>query len=132
MTLDGLYFRTKDNGAAVYRIDTENRHRRLDMIQIAVVTVRNGEIKPHGQQVPTEAERAEMLAWIEARRALLARREREDIDLLIEALHKGAQWAQAKASDEDIRAKSPALFMAMHDLRDTLVRRNGDLLKGDD
>ncbi|MEL6425756.1 MAG: hypothetical protein AAGK98_08950 [Pseudomonadota bacterium] len=132
MTLDGLYFRTKDNGAAVYRIDTENRHRRLDMVQIAVVTVRNGEIKPHGQQVPTDAERAEMEAWIAARRTLVAERERTEIDLLIEALHKGAQWAQSKASDGDIRETSPALFMAMHDLRATLVRRNGDLLKDED
>ena len=73
-----------------------------------------------------------MEAWIAARRTLVAERERTEIDLLIEALHKGAQWAQSKASDGDIRETSPALFMAMHDLRATLVRRNGDLLKDED
>lgn len=46
--LPPYYFRVRDNGAFVFRVDTENRQRRIEMDQIAVVNIRNGEIKPHG------------------------------------------------------------------------------------
>jgi len=40
--LPEYYFRTRENGAAVFRVDTENRQRRIEMDQIAIVNVRNG------------------------------------------------------------------------------------------
>ena len=46
--LPPYYFRVRDNGAFVFRVDTENRQRRIEMDQIAVVNIHNGEIKPHG------------------------------------------------------------------------------------
>ena len=36
------YFRVRENGAMVFRVDTENRMRRIEMTQIAVVNVKNG------------------------------------------------------------------------------------------
>ena len=48
--LPEYYFRVRENGAIVFRIDTENRMRRIEMDQIAVVNVKNGEIKPHGDR----------------------------------------------------------------------------------
>ena len=33
MTLPELYFRVRENGAVVFRVDTENRQRRIDMEQ---------------------------------------------------------------------------------------------------
>ena len=46
--LPDYYFRVRDNGATVFRVDIENRQRRIDLDQIAVVNIRNGEIKPQG------------------------------------------------------------------------------------
>jgi hypothetical protein len=48
--LPDYYFRIRDNGAVVFRVDTENRQRRIDMDEIATVNVRNGNIKPHGDR----------------------------------------------------------------------------------
>ncbi len=48
--LPNYYFRVRENGAAVFRVDTENRQRRIEMDQIAIINMRNGEIKPHGER----------------------------------------------------------------------------------
>ena len=48
--LPEYYFRIRDNGAAVFRVDSENRQRRIEMEQIASVNVRNGDMKPHGDR----------------------------------------------------------------------------------
>ncbi|MEH6740806.1 MAG: hypothetical protein V7695_20005, partial [Sulfitobacter sp.] len=52
--LPDYYFRVRENGAFVYRLDTENRQRRIEMDQIAVVNMRNGEIKPQGDRSLSE------------------------------------------------------------------------------
>ena len=46
--LPDYYFRIRENGAAVFRVDTENRQRRIEFEEIAAVNVKNGNIKPHG------------------------------------------------------------------------------------
>jgi hypothetical protein len=51
-----LYFRTRDNGATVFRVDTENRQRQLEMDQIAVANTNNSQIKPHGNEPATPEE----------------------------------------------------------------------------
>ena len=56
--LPDYYFRVRDNGAFVFRVDTENRHRRIEMDQIAVVNIRNGEIKAHGDRDLSAADMA--------------------------------------------------------------------------
>jgi hypothetical protein len=48
--LPDYYFRVRENGTLVFRVDTENRQRRIEMDQIAVVNIRNGEIKPQGDR----------------------------------------------------------------------------------
>ena len=62
--LPDYYFRVRDNGAFVYRVDTENRQRRIEMDQIAVVNIRNGEIKPHGGRTLSEQDLDEIKTWI--------------------------------------------------------------------
>jgi len=126
-----LHFRTRDNGAAVFRVETENRQRRLDLRQLAVINIRSGEIKPHGQQVPTETETAQMQAWIEARRATVLARERDDVERLIDQINFAAQWAQSRAEPADIDAVANRLLLAMHDLRSTLVKKQVDGLEKD-
>ena len=72
--LPEYYFRVRENGAFVFRVDTENRQRRIDMDQIAVVNIRKGEIKPHGNRALSEADLAAIRGWMEERQAILAHR----------------------------------------------------------
>ena len=62
--LPQFYFRIRDNGATVFRVDTENRQRRIEMAEIAAINVKNGNIKPHGEVVLTAAELAVIKNWL--------------------------------------------------------------------
>ncbi|WCE69554.1 hypothetical protein PL336_12175 [Sulfitobacter faviae] len=124
--LPDYYFRVRENGAAVFRLDAANRQRRIEMEQIAVVNIRNGEVKPHGQHRLTEADQAEIARWTKVRRVTLAAREIDDIRRAVEHLNLTTQWAQSRATDAELEAVTDELLLAMHDLRSTLVRKKAD------
>ncbi|MEM6637085.1 MAG: hypothetical protein AAF667_14480 [Pseudomonadota bacterium] len=126
VALPEFYFRVRENGAAVFRIDTENRQRRIDMDQIAVINIRNGEVKPHGSHQLTEAESAAIANWMTERRALLAQRDIDDILRTVDHLNLTTQWAQSKATSEQLEQITDALLLAMHDLRTVLVRKKSE------
>ncbi|UWR04250.1 hypothetical protein K3740_06055 [Ruegeria conchae] len=125
-TLPEYYFRVRENGAAVFKIDTENRQRRIEMDQIAVVNIRNGEVKPQGQRSLSDTDKAEITRWMEERKALLSRRDLDDIHRAVDHLNLTTQWAQSKATDEQLEDVTDRLLMAMHDLRSVLVRKKSD------
>ena len=130
--LPDYYFRVRENGAAVFRLGTENRQRRIEMDEIATVNVKNGNIKPHGEAELTAADRAAIGEWLAARQAQLAAREVVDILRTVVHLNLTTQWAQSRATDAQLEAVTDALLLAMHDLRSMLVRRKADRLgKGD-
>ncbi|MFW2541397.1 hypothetical protein ACN2XU_02055 [Primorskyibacter sp. 2E107] len=129
--LPEFYFRTRDNGAMVYRVDSENRQRRIDLDQIAVVNLNKGEIRPHGDHSLTEAETAAIEQWMDTRRATLAAREFDDIRRTVDQLHHAAQWAQSRATADALEAVTDDLLLAMHDLRLVLVRKKADRLLKD-
>jgi hypothetical protein len=124
--LPDYFFRIRENGAAVFRLGLDTRDQRIDMDQIAVVNTRSGEVKPHGARDLTEADRAAIADWLSARRAMLARREADEIARTVEALNLAAHWAQTRASDEDLEALTGPLLLAMHDLRTVLVRKKAE------
>lgn len=126
--LPDYYFRIRENGAAVFRVDTENRHRRIEMDQIALVNVRNGEIRPHGDRTLTENDMRTIRDWMAARQALLARRDIDDIHRAVDYLNLTTQWAQSKAADDQLDEVTDALLLAMHDLRSVLVRKKSERL----
>ena len=126
--LPDYYFRVRDNGASVFRVDTENRQRRIELDQIAVVNLNKGEVKPHGDSVLTEADEAAIQDWIERRRALLAMRDIDDIHRAVDYLNVTTQWVQSKATDEQLDAVTDDPLLAMHDLRTVLVRKKADRL----
>lgn len=128
---DGLFFRVRDNGAAVFRVDTENRQRRIEMDQIAVVNLNNGQIKPHGDEPPSDAETAEIEAWMAARRETLEARAIDDIFRAIDHLNLTAHWAQTKATDAQLERFTDQLLMTMHDLRSVLVRKKAERMTRD-
>lgn len=129
--LPDYYFRIRENGAAVFRVDGENRQRRMEMDQIAVVNTRNGEIKAHGDKALSDADKTAIKGWLADRQQLLARRESDDILRTVEHLNLTAQWAQSRASDAQLDEVTGALLLAMHDLRSVLVRKQSERMEKD-
>lgn len=126
--LPDYYFRVRDNGAVVFRIDTENRQRRIDMEEIATVNINNGKVKPHGDEALSDHEEALIASWVADRRAVLAARDVDDILRAVDHLNLTTQWAQSKASDDALDQVTDSLLMAMHDLRTVLVRKKAERL----
>lgn len=126
--LPDYYFRIRENGAAVFRVDTENRQRRIELQEIAVVNTRNGNVKPHGETALTEADRAAIAEWLAARQSELAAREVDDILRAIDHLNLTTHWAQSRATDAALDRVTDRLLLAMHDLRSVLVRRKAERL----
>jgi hypothetical protein len=129
--LPDYYFRIRENGAAVFKVDTENRQRRIELEEIATVNVKNGNIKPHGEVKLTPADLAVIEGWLANRRALLVARDVDDILRAVDHLNLTTQWVVSKASDDQLEEVTDALLLAMHDLRSVLVRKKSErLIKG--
>jgi hypothetical protein len=130
--LPDYYFRIRENGAVVFRVDSENRQRRIEMEEIAVINVKNGNIKPHGEVKLTPRDHEVIGEWLAARQVLLAMRDIDDILRTVDHLNLTAQWAQSRADDQDLDRVTDTLLLAMHDLRTVLVRKKAErLLKGE-
>jgi len=130
--LPEYYFRVRENGAFVFRVDTENRQMRIQMDQIAVVNIRKAEIKPHGDRALSEADIAAIEEWMAERAEVLAHRDIDDIFRAVDYLNTTTHWAQSRATDEQLDEVTDALLLAMHDLRTVLVRKKADrLMKGE-
>jgi len=124
--LPDYYFRVRENGAAVFRLNPENRQRRLDLEQIAMANLRNGEIRPQGDYRLTEADLAAIRGWMAERAAALAAREMDDIHRAIDQMNLTAHWMQTRATEAQLEAVADRLLLAMHDLRTVLVRRKAE------
>lgn len=124
--LPDYYFRVRDNGAAVFRVDTENRQRRIEMEQIAVINTNRGDYKPHGDRTLSKDDKAAIDTWLENRMRVLTERTIDDIHRAVDHLNLTTQWAQSKASDEELDRVTDDLLLAMHDLRSVLVRKKAD------
>jgi hypothetical protein len=130
--LPDYFFRVRENGAVVFRVDTENRQRRIDLEEIATVNINNGKIKPHGDRALTEAETALIEDWIAKRLEVLAARDVDDILRAVDHLNLTTQWAQSKATDDQLETITDSLLMAMHDLRTVLVRKKAERILKDE
>jgi hypothetical protein len=126
--LPDYYFRVRENGATVFKVDTENRQRRIDLEEIAIINVKSGSIKPHGERVLSAEEKAAIADWMAARVQELAARDIDDIYRAIDHLNLTTQWAQSRATDEALDAVTDKLLLAMHDLRMVLVRKKSERL----
>ena len=126
--LPDYYFRIRENGAVVFKVDTENRQRRIELDEIATVNVKNGNIKPHGDRKLSPDELAVIQNWIAERQALLAERDVDDILRAVDHMNLTTQWAQSRATDDMLETVTDVLLLAMHDLRSVLVRKKADRL----
>ncbi|SDF05833.1 hypothetical protein SAMN04488117_102137 [Celeribacter baekdonensis] len=131
VALPEYYFRIRENGAFVFRVDTENRQRRIEMDQIAAVNIKNGEIKPQGGRELSPEDMQVIEEWMAERLELLAKRDIDDIHRAIDYLNLTAHWAQTRATDDQLENVTDALLLAMHDLRTVLVRKKSDRLLQD-
>ncbi len=130
--LPEFYFRVRENGASVFRVDTENRQRRIEMQEIASINIRKDLIKPHGDHILSDIEREVITDWMEERKSVLATRDIDDIYRAVDYLNLTTHWAQSRASDADLEDVTDGLLLAMHDLRSVLVRKKADrIIKGD-
>ena len=131
--LPKYFFRTRDGGANVFRVDGNNRHRRIEMEQIASINMRTGDVRPNGDRELTTEDMQTINTWIADRRETLEWRQMDDILRTVDQLNATAHWAQSSASDEQLETVTDTLLMAMHDLRSVLVRRKANALsdKGD-
>ncbi|WP_375175695.1 hypothetical protein [Pseudooceanicola sp.] len=124
--LPPYYFRVRDNGAFVFRVTAADRARRIEMEQIAVVNIRNGEIKANGDRALTEGDIEAIETWMEDRIVTLAHRDIDDILRAVDTLNQTTHWAQSRATDEQLDLVTDAMLLAMHDLRTVLVRKKAD------
>lgn len=126
---DNIFFRVRENGALVFKVDTENRQNRIEMDQIAIVNINSGNIKPQGDHELTPEETARIESWIQERQTILTDRYKDDVRRAIDLLGNTAHWMNSKASDDEIDELGNDLLMAMHDLRSVLVRKMSDKLR---
>jgi predicted NAD/FAD-dependent oxidoreductase len=124
--LPEYYFRVRENGAFVFRVDTENRQRRIEMDQIAVINIKSGQVKAHGDRQLGEADMAAISAWMAERREVLAQRLIEDIHRTVDHLNHTSHWVVSTAEDHELDEVTDTLLLAMHDLRSVLVRKKAD------
>ena len=130
--LPDYYFRVRENGAVVFRVDTQNRQQRIEMDQIAMVNVKNGVIRPHSGIDLTADDLAAIQGWLDARVSQLDMRQIDDIHRTVDHLNLTTQWAQSRASAKQLYTVTDTLLLAMHDLRTVLTRKKADHLRDPD
>lgn len=128
MDLPEYYFRVRENGAFVFRVDTDNRQRRIEMDQIAVVNIKNGEIKVHGNRTLSDDDMTAISTWMSDRKTLLAERDIDDIHRAVDYLNLTTHWVNSRATVDQLEHVTDDLLLAMHDLRSVLVRKKADQL----
>lgn len=130
--LPDLYFRIRENGASVFHMLDDARNGRVEMKQIATVNLRSGEVRVHGDIDLSPDHQAAINTWMEDRQESLPWRRLDRVMQTVEDINLTAQWAQSDATDKDLEGVTDALFLAMHDLRQVLVRKASErLTKGD-
>lgn len=125
------YFRVRDTGAFVFHINPETRMKRIEMTQIAVVNVRNGEVKPHGDYQLNDQDRSAIETWLSARRKTLRARKLEDVIRLADDINLATVWLQQSAERAELDEVAERLLLAMHDLRTVLVRKLAQAMQKD-
>ena len=126
--LPDYYFRIRENGAAVFKVDAENRQRRIELVEIATVNVKNGMVKPHGETRLSPQDHNVIADWLTKRRKVLETRDVDDILRTVDHLNLTTQWVQSKANEAQLDEVTDALLLAMHDLRSVLVRKKAERL----
>lgn len=127
-----LFFRNKENGASVFRLEEDNRHQRSNLVPIAEVNVRNGKIKVRSGTALTAGEATEIEHWMESRRERDEAREAATPQVAIEAINAAAHWISGQPDPALVDQSVDELLIAMLDLRTAIVRHRSKQTAGDD
>jgi hypothetical protein len=123
MTIDpDFYFRLKPDGAVMFRVDAQNRMRRLELLRIGAIHLDSGRFILHRPEPLTPEEEAAKDAWIVQRRAELAGERPESVKI-IESLNSATQWVEWFADDAELERSTEDILLALHDLRVALVNK---------
>ena len=116
-----LFYRHRKNGVHVFRVDTENRDRRIQLVQIASIN-RMGEVTPHKRHPATEQELAEIAGWHAAFSERVAAGDLSTFEKELARFNHFTHWVMQKAPPEDLATHADMLLMALVDMRQTVVR----------
>ncbi len=117
-----LYYRHRQNGVTVFRLEVANRQRRIELNRIASLS-RTGKITPHPRRVPSDAERDEIARWWQDWQDRRAAGSLGETERFVETLNHFTDWVARRADGAEIDARSDALLTALLDLRQVVVRR---------
>ena len=117
-----LYYRHRQNGVVVFRMEVANRQRRIELNQIASISKR-GEVTPHKRRPPTDAEMAEIETWMTNWQARVDADDLNTTESFLVELNQFTDWVQRRAEHAEVDALSDTLLMAILDLRQVVVRR---------
>lgn len=117
-----FYFRLKPDGAVMFRVDPQNRMRRIELQRIGAIHLESGRFTLHRTEPLMPEEEAAKDAWIVQRRADLAGERPESVKI-IEALNSATQWAEWFADDAELDRATDDMLLALHDLRTALVNK---------
>ena len=119
-----LYFRHREGGAQVMRL-TEGRDGRIGAEPLAVVSLRSGEVRVQGGREISDAEQAEIDAWLADAVAGRTTREMAEVARTVEAMNLAAGWI-GRADAAVVAEAADTLLAAAQDLRLAVVKRLGE------
>lgn len=118
-----LYFRIKDNGALIFRVDAENPKKQIELDQIGAVNIRSGQVNLQPDQTLSAEEQSELDLWIAMRKLHLST---NNVQSCIEQMNTTAHWIKSSATKSEVSDIQDNLLMAMHDLRQVIIRKLSD------
>ncbi|MEM7210870.1 MAG: hypothetical protein AAF479_03095 [Pseudomonadota bacterium] len=121
-----LYYRHRQNGVTVFRMEVANRQRRIELNQIASI-LHDGRIVPHKRRPATDAELTEIEAWHADWKRRSGDEELTETEQFVAELNQFTDWVARRAPAEQVDRQSDLLLTALLDLRQTVVRRISQL-----
>ena len=117
-----LYFRHGEKNVIVFRMEVENRQRRIELNRIARINP-DGSIIQQKNRPPSEQELSRIQAWWEDWQRRSTAGELDRTEQFINDLNHFTDWISRRARADEIDARSDDLLTALLDLRQTVVRR---------
>ena len=126
-----FYFRAREQNASIYRISADNRKSRDIYDHVGTVVYQSGKIKPQDGASFTSEEENEIAEWVSRHKTRLNKIAKTKAEELIVDVNHVAHWIQSSANDKQITEIFEDLVLALHDLRQTAVRRYAKALQSE-
>lgn len=122
------YFRISLDGATVFILNRETRHKRIELQEIATIFMPQAKVTPiSGRSLSSEEERA-IENWISERKKYLYEQDTATAKRVVEDINKLTHWARYQATPEQLNPVNDDLLLAIYDLRSVLVKKMAEQL----